>query len=132
MSIPLLCIALLALLGLVLGLLVSLTRAKSETVIGNSLSAEDPLHKVVRAHGNAMEYIPMLALLMFILAQFPVSQWVIWCMILATFFRYVHAAGMIIPATMAQPNALRFIGALGTYLTGFGLCVALLFVALAQ
>jgi hypothetical protein len=45
---------------------------------------------------------------------------------LATASRYLIVAGLIFPPSMAQAHPLRFIGALGTYLTGFGLCIALL------
>jgi len=51
-------------------------------------------------------------------------------MILATFFRYLIVAGIIFPKTMDTANPMRFIGALGTYLTGFGLCAAVLLQAL--
>jgi hypothetical protein len=44
----------------------------------------------------------------------------------ATACRYLHAAGMILPATLAAPNPMRFVGALGTYVTGIALTVALL------
>ena len=130
MSIPLICIALLAILGLSLGFAVSLTRAKTETLIGSSAEPDDALYKMVRAHGNTMEYVPILALLIYILSQSTVSTWVLWCMVLATFFRYLFVAGIIVPQTLAKPNPIRFLGALGTYITGFGLCAAVLLQAL--
>ncbi len=131
MSIPLLCIALLALLVIGLGFAVSLTRSKTETIFGNSTAPEDPLYKMIRAHGNSVEYVPVLALLIYILSQQPQATWVLWCMILVTFFRYLLVAGIVFPQTLAKPNPLRFVGALGTYLTGFGLCIALLLQALS-
>ena len=53
------------------------------------------------------------------------ATWVIWVMIAVTAFRYVHAAGMITSPDLAKPHPLRFIGALGTYVGGLALCVAL-------
>ncbi|MGI9293412.1 MAG: hypothetical protein ACR2PS_05465, partial [Pseudomonadales bacterium] len=73
-----------------------------------------------------VEYVPILALLIYILSQQSQATWVLWCMILVTFFRYLFVAGIVFPKTLAKPNSMRFVGALGTYLTGFGLCIALL------
>jgi hypothetical protein len=36
------------------------------------------------------------------------------------------ATGLVFPASMARPNVLRFVGALGTYLFGAALCIALI------
>lgn len=126
MSIPLICIALLAFLVIGLGFAVSSSRARTETIYGSSTDPEDKLYQMVRAHGNTIEYAPMLALLIYILSLGVLSTWVLWCMILVTASRYVFVAGIIFPKTLAKPNPMRFIGALGTYLAGLGLCVALL------
>ena len=130
MSTPLICIALLGFLVVGLGFAVSMTRSKTETMFGSSTDPEDILYKMTRAHGNTAEYAPIIALLIFVLSQSSQSQWVIWCMILATFFRYLIVVGIIFPKTMDTANPMRFIGALGTYLTGFGLCAAVLLQAL--
>lgn len=130
MLIPLICISLLAFLGIGLGFAVSLTRAKTDVLFGSSTDPEDILYKMVRAHGNTMEYVPILALLIYILSQFPQSTWVLWCMVLVTFARYAIVVGIIFPKTLAKPNPMRFIGSLGTYLAGFGLCIALILRAL--
>lgn len=130
MSIPLICIALLALLIFALGFRVSMARASTRTMYGYDNDPQDTLYKAVRAHSNAVEYIPILALLIYILSLMPVAAWVQWCMILVTLFRYLAAAGILLPTTMNKPNPMRFIGALGTYLCGFALCIALLLKAL--
>jgi hypothetical protein len=130
MSIPLTCIALLAFLSIGLAFAVSLYRAKTGTVYSNNIDPEDSLYKVVRAHGNTVEYAPILAILIYVLSQTDQPGWVIWCMVLATFFRYLFVMGLLIPKTMAKPNPMRFIGALGTYLSGFGLSAALLIQAI--
>ncbi|MBW2290166.1 MAG: hypothetical protein JRG90_20420 [Deltaproteobacteria bacterium] len=45
---------------------------------------------------------------------------------IATASRYLIAIGLILSPTLEKPHPLRFVGALGTYLAGFGLCAALL------
>jgi uncharacterized membrane protein YecN with MAPEG domain len=126
MSSPLICIALLGFLVVGLGFAVSMTRSKTDTMFGSTADPEDILYKMTRAHGNTIEYAPMIALLIFILSQSPQSDWILWCMVLVTFFRYLFVAGVIFPKSMAQANPVRFLGALGTYLTGFGLCAAVI------
>jgi len=126
MLIPLVCISLLAILNIGLGFAVSSFRAQTNTIYGYTTDPEDILYKTVRAHGNATEYVPILALLIYILSQFPESTWVLWCMVLVTFFRFLSAMGIIFPKTLAKPNPMHFIGALGAYVTGFGLCIALI------
>ena len=129
MKTALVCIGLLALLIFALGLAVSLTRGSTKRSIGYSDDPADRLHKLCRAHANAAEYNPILGLLMLVLAMRDPATWVLWTMIFATVFRYTHVVGMIAMPTLAQPNALRFIGALGTYVCGILLVIALLMVA---
>lgn len=124
MSIPLICIALLALLCICLGFNVSMVRSNTDTLYAGSIDPSDALYKAQRAHGNTVEYAPVLALLIFILSQSPQPSWVLWSMIGVTFCRYLFVMGIIVPATMAEPNKMRFIGALGTYLGGLALTVA--------
>lgn len=120
------CIALLGLLLFGLGLGVSLARGSARQVIGHSDDPTDRLHKLCRAHGNAAEYVPMLALLIYVLGGRGPASWVLWTFVVATACRYLHAAGMILPATLAAPNPMRFVGALGTYVAGLALVAALL------
>lgn len=125
MSVAVPCIALLGLLLFGLGLAVSLKRGSSKTVIGHSPDPADALHKLVRAHGNTAEYAPLLALLMLAHGLGEPASWVLWCMGLATASRYLLALGMLASPTLAQPHPLRFVGALGTYLTGIALSAGL-------
>ena len=129
MTIALVCTALLGLLVFALGLGVSLTRGSTQRAIGYMDDPTDRLHKMVRAHGNAAEYAPMMALLIVLVAQRNPSTWMVWTFVLATAFRYTHAAGMILCPTLDKPYPLRFIGALGTYFAGFALVVATLLVS---
>ncbi|MDF1761947.1 MAG: MAPEG family protein [Oleibacter sp.] len=129
MSVYLICISLLGLLVFALGFNVSMARAKSGAVFGGDVDPTSRLYKAQRAHGNTIEYVPMLAILIFALGQVEQSSWVVWTMVAATFCRYLFAAGILLPASMAKPNPMRFVGALGTYVTGFLLVVALIFQA---
>ena len=63
------CSGLLGLLIFGLGFMVSITRGQTGTSAGTDADPTDRLHKMVRAHGNATEYAPMLALLMLIVAR---------------------------------------------------------------
>jgi uncharacterized membrane protein YecN with MAPEG domain len=82
------------------------------------------MYKMVRAHGNATEYAPMLAVLMLLVGAREPAIWALWVMGIVTASRYLHAAGVIFSPTLAKPHPLRFVGALGTYLGGLVLCVA--------
>jgi uncharacterized protein len=126
MSVALICIALLGLLLFGLGLAVSLTRGRTNTIIGHSADPADPLHKLVRAHGNTAEYAPLLAVLMLVVAMNEPATWQLWCIGLATAARYALAIGMIASPSLAKPHPLRFVGALTTYVTGILLSVGLL------
>lgn len=130
MKTALVCIALLGLLIFLLGLAVSLTRGATKRNFGYSDDPADRLHKLCRAHANAAEYAPILGLLMLVLAmRAEPAAWLLWTMMLATAFRYVHAAGVVAMPTLNRPNPLRFIGALGTYVCGVALAGALLLTA---
>jgi uncharacterized membrane protein YecN with MAPEG domain len=107
-----------------------MARAGSRTIYGGDADPGSSLYKAQRAHGNTVEYAPMLAVLMLALAQTPQPAWVLWTMAAATFFRYLLAAGILFPATMARPNPMRFLGALGTYIAGVVLAAALVIQAI--
>ena len=126
MTIAVTCTALLALLVFVLGFSVSMTRARTESLSGFQNDPADPLYKLIRAHGNTTEYVPVLAVLMLYLGTTSPASWVIWTMIIVTIARYLFAAGLVFPATMGQPNSMRLIGALATYLGGITLVAATL------
>jgi len=120
------CIALLCALCLLLGAAVTVFRGKLNVLSGCSDSPEDILNKLVRAHGNSSEYVPILVVLFYILSQYEYANWVHWFIVLATFCRVLFVAGILFPKTMARPNPMRFIGAVGTYVFGLGLCFAIL------
>jgi len=120
------CISLLAFLTLSLGVLVTVGRGVFNVLIGHSTDPENTLHKWVRAHANTAEYAPILMVLMYILSLRPAPSWVLWLVVLVTACRFLFVFGILFPKTMARPNPIRFVGAVGTYIFGFGLCFALL------
>ncbi|WP_372763639.1 MAPEG family protein [Litorivivens sp.] len=124
MNVALICIGLLGLLCIATGFNVTVQRGKAMAMYGFKENPEDPLYKASRAHGNTIEYAPILAVMIFVLAQAPMAEWVMWSMILATFSRYLLVAGLLLPKTMAKPNPMRFVGALGTFIAGGILAVA--------
>jgi hypothetical protein len=126
MGIATVCAALLGLLVFGLGFAVSMTRTSTNTSYGFTPDPTDRLYKMIRAHGNATEFNPMLAILILAIGARNPSSWMIWLAVAATASRYLHAVGLIIAPTLNAPHPLRFVGALGTYICGLGLVVALL------
>ena len=126
MTTAVMCTAFLGLLVFGLGLAVSLTRGQTGTNFGANPDPADRLYKMVRAHANATEFAPMLAVLMLLIGNHNPVSWILWVMWIATLSRYLHAAGMIFSPTLAQPHPLRFAGALGTYVCGLILSVVAL------
>ncbi|WP_233857408.1 MAPEG family protein [Paraburkholderia sp. HD33-4] len=119
------CVAVLGLLLFGLGLSVSMMRFREGTTSG---CADDPtnlLHKLVRAHGNTAEYAPFLAVLFLFLGARSPSVVTVSLMVIATVCRCLLVVGLVAFPTMAKPNPLRFVGAIGTYGAGIGLCLAL-------
>ncbi|WP_027874948.1 MAPEG family protein [Spongiibacter marinus] len=130
MNIPMICIAVLGLLCFVLGLNVSIARTKAKRGSGCPTDPKDPLHKAIRAHANTVEYAPALMVLIYIASQAQMALWVMWTMVVVTACRILFVLGILTTRTMARPNPMRFIGALGTYAGGIALAVEVLFQAL--
>lgn len=126
MSTALVCLALLGLLPFVLGFAVSLARVRADALSGMPSDPTHPLHKLVRAHGNTIEYAPMLALLIYVAALNEPAAWVTWMMWLAVAGRYLIAAGLVLSSTLEKPHPLRFVGSLSTYVAGIALAVGVL------
>jgi uncharacterized membrane protein YecN with MAPEG domain len=130
MSIYLICISMLALLCLGLGFNVAITRARLGVLYGCEVDPESRLYKAQRAHGNTIEYAPILAVLILALGQSTQPSWVIYSMVAVTFFRYLFVLGILLPATMDKVNPMRLVGSLGSFLSGFALIAALLIQAI--
>lgn len=129
MSLPLICIAVLSALLILLGFNVSLVRARTHKVGGCGEALDDPLYKASRAHGNSVEYIPLLCIIIYILSLSPQPMWVTVSMVGVTVCRISLALGLLLPKTMAKPNPARFVGALGTYIFALILVFALFLTA---
>lgn len=129
MPYALLSVGLMGLLVFLLGLNVSRIRG---SVMHMQHEAEgdpkSPLRKAIRAHGNCIEYAPTLSLLILALGlRLPLMPWwVAALMLTAVAARYVHAVGVLASESIHTANPLKFIGALGTYITGSVLSVVLL------
>ncbi len=127
MDLAITCIGLLGLLVIGLGLRVSMLRGSTSTAIGCSTDPTDPLYKAVRAHANACEYVPIMAILIYALASTGSTGWGGLLFIGAVVVRYLHAAGMLMSSTLEQGHPLRFAGALGTYIIGLLLALSAVF-----
>ena len=69
MSIAIISVALLGILIFALGFGVSLQRGSTQTVIGYDDDPTNTLYKSVRAHANATEYAPMMAILIMVIGM---------------------------------------------------------------
>ena len=130
MATALLSVGLLGLLVFLLGANVSRERG---SVIKTQHEAEaDPassLRKAIRAHGNCIEYVPMLSLMVLAvgLRSPMLPWWIIALMYAAVASRYIHAAGVLTGGSVYEGNALKAVGAVGTYLTGILLSAVLVY-----
>ncbi|RQS94250.1 MAPEG family protein [Burkholderia contaminans] len=118
--VALVCTAILGLLLFGLGLVVSVTRFRCTTSAGCAPDPANGLHKIVRAHGNTAEYAPFLYF-----GTHAPSRAILALIVAATACRCLIVIGLLAWPTMANPNPVRFVGALGTYLCGAALCLAL-------
>ncbi len=134
MAIALLSVGLLGLLVFLLGMNVSRER-RSVTVTQHEAEADPKsgLRKSIRAHGNCIEYVPMLSLMILALGlRLPLlPMWIAALMIAAVASRYIHAFGILTGGSVHEANALKKIGAAGTYLTGALLAIVLIVRAVA-
>lgn len=118
------CIALLAALLFVLGWNVSRLRGSKTTVDQFPTAPDDPLFVAIRAHGNATEYVPTLAVLILVVGLGGPEVWMLVVAGIAVLSRYLHAIGVLVTGDMAEESVLRFAGAVGTILSGVALAVA--------
>ena len=129
MAVALLSVGLLGLLVFFLGANVSRLR-QSVTVTQHEAEADprSALRKAIRAHGNCIEYVPMLSLMILALGlRLPLLPWWIAALMLAAVAsRYIHAIGILTGGSVYDANTLKRIGAAGTYLTGLILSIILI------
>ncbi|HEX3945462.1 MAG TPA: MAPEG family protein [Rhizomicrobium sp.] len=106
--------ALNALIMLVLGMLVTRARVRTQTDIGDGGKPE--MAAPLRAHANNAEYTPMALLLMWVLTlpTFGASIWIIHGIGASlTLGRILHAIGL---SRSTGPSPLRFIGMVLTWI----------------
>jgi len=119
------CTAALGGLLFLLGLAVSIQRFRAGVGTGLAPERDALLNKVIRAHANTAEFAPFLAVLFLYFGWRGVSDLVVGLIVAVTVCRFLLVIGIIFPPSLARPNPFRFIGALGTYLLGAALCVAM-------
>ena len=123
-TLQIVCVALLALPVFVLGANVTRHRAiRGNTGNQQPTDPADRMFIAQRAHGNATEYVPTLAVLIFICGSLSSGWWVDVLAIVAVAARYLHAIGMLTSKTLASHGPVRDAGAMGTYLSGIALAV---------
>ena len=118
-----LCVALLVLFYGALSLNVSRVRRKRRS---DPTVPEATLTKAIRAHGNASEYIPLFAAGLLYLDIASPGPFVGGVAMAVLVCRLSHAAGTLLPASVDERHPLKFVGALGTYVSLFALGGALL------
>jgi uncharacterized membrane protein YecN with MAPEG domain len=118
-TIQIVCIALMGMMLFLLG--ANVTRHRVLRGATGNQAPTDPADRMFiaqRAHGNASEYVPTLAVLIVVCATLTDGGWLDVLAIAAVSFRVLHALGMLTSKTLAAQVPLRDAGALGTYLTG--------------
>jgi uncharacterized membrane protein YecN with MAPEG domain len=126
-TVPVVSIALMGVLLVLLGANVTRHRAiRGDT--GNQMPSDpaDRMFIAQRAHGNAAEYVPTLAVLIVVCATLTDGWWLNALAIAALASRSLHALGMLRSTTLAAHGPLRDAGAMGTYLCGLLLGVTAL------
>jgi uncharacterized membrane protein YecN with MAPEG domain len=125
MTTAIICIALLGTLLFVLGWNVSRIRgSRGDTGDQFPTAPDDALFVAIRAHGNASEYIPTLAVLILVVGSREPALWMLVVAVIAVVSRYLHAIGILTTGDMNAEGVLRFAGAVGTILSGVALSVA--------
>ena len=123
-TLQIVCLALLGLLIFVLGANVTRHRAiRGSTGNQQPTDPADRMFIAQRAHGNAAEYVPTLAVLILVCGTLSDGWWVDVLAVAAVVARYLHAYGLLSAQTLAAHGPVRDAGAIGTYLTGIALAV---------
>ena len=126
MAYALVSVACLALLQILLALNCSLNRIMLKKSHGCDEDPANSLYRAIVAHRNACEYGPILCILVLVCAGIsamgiPLPTWSAWLGPALVLIRVCHAAGILF-FNLRRPNALRRLGAIGTYLLSILLC----------
>jgi uncharacterized membrane protein YecN with MAPEG domain len=126
-TIPIVSIALMGILLFLLGANVTRHRAlRGATGDQQPSDPADRMYIAQRAHGNASEYIPTLAVLIVVCSALTDGWWLDALAISALAARTLHAVGMLTSRTLASHGPLRDAGAMGTYAAGLALGITAL------
>ncbi len=120
------CTAALGALLFLLGLGVSILRFRTGVGSGPASERNAMLNKFIRAHANTAEFAPFLAVLFLYFGWRGASESVVWLIVAATLCRFLLVIGLIAWPSLSRPNPFRFVGALGTYICGAALSLAML------
>ena len=74
----------------------------------------------------AAEYIPIFVLLFLYFNSVGAAGWIVGAVIAVTVCRVLHPLGMFLSTDLHRPQVFRLVGAIGTYIGGVALGVALL------
>lgn len=121
------CIAVMGFLPFVLG--ANVTRIRAQRGAAGPQMPTDPSDRLLiaqRAHGNATEYVPTLALLLVVCSTLTDGWWLDTMAIAATAARLLHAYGMLSTTTLAAHGPVRDTAATLTYVSGLALCITTL------
>ena len=86
----------------------------------------DALLVAIRAHGNAAEYVPTLAVLLIVCSTLVDGWWLDTLAVAALVARLLHGLGMLASGSLAQRSPVKEAGALLTYVVGIALGVTAL------
>lgn len=126
MAYALVSVACLALLQILLALNCSLNRIMLKKSHGCDEDPANSLYRAIVAHRNACEYGPILCILLLVCSGIAamgteLPAWSTWLGPALVFIRVSHAAGILF-FNLRRPNALRRLGAIGTYVLSLVLC----------
>lgn len=121
-------IAAMGILLFLLGANVTRHRAIRGSKGGEQFSTDptDALFVAVRAHGNAAEYIPTLAVLLVVCSSLVDGWWLDSLAIAALVARLLHAVGLLASGDLAHRSPVKESGAMLNYLVGVALGVTAL------
>ena len=119
-----------ALMGILLFLLgANVTRHRAMRGDTGNQAPTDPadvMFVAIRAHGNAAEYVPTLAVLILVCSTLTDGWWLNTLAVAALVARLLHAVGLILSGSLAKRSPVKESGAMLTYVTGIALGVTAL------